>query len=87
MKNYEYFDYHFEHGNTVAAAAVAVKIAEGKSARSARSAWLGEAVKLMPTWEAAAREADRYDKWEQIEALVQAALKAVGLDMSSIYQI
>jgi len=87
MKNCEYFNYHVEHGNTVAAAAVAVKIAEGKSARSARSAWLGEAVKLMPTWESAAREADRYDKWEQIEALVQAALEAFGLDMSSIYQI
>jgi hypothetical protein len=86
-KNYEFFDWHIEQGNTLLAAVVAVQVASGKASRAGRSAWLEEAKKLMPAWEAAIREADRYGQWERLDALVDAALKTAGLTRQDAWNI
>ena len=87
MKNFEFFDYHVGNNNTLLAVVVAIDIAKGKSARSAKSAWLNEVKKLMPQLTEAVQKADKYDKWEELDSLVTTALILTGLTAEEAWNI
>ena len=78
----------FHQQQVIARGMVAARrLADTPSDRCTPQFVVEEAKKLMPAWEAAIREADRYGQWERLDALVDAALKTAGLTRQDAWNI
>lgn len=87
MKNFEFYNYWMLKKSFVRAAAVAVHIAKGKAARSMRSNWLDAATDAMPELTKAARLANSFGDYSEIDAQIAEAMKAEGITEESIWNI